>query len=182
MVLSVARAGTLLTSVVCMTIFVYNMVQPLGVSGDPYLEMVRDARPGTMPGWSVVVAPAAVAWHPFVQAEFGDANSMNLNHSKPAQPMANEPLIDLFDVDHHDLSSDCDQSGSGCSGFPLSSDLHSPAQPWLCEPIFNTTFDYLRLCPSRLVKLNWQSTRPRAATYATSAVSWAKMAFKSKPR
>ena len=61
MVLSVARAGTLLTSLVCMTIFVYNMVQPLGVSGDLYLKMVRDARPGMMPGWSVVVAPAAVA-------------------------------------------------------------------------------------------------------------------------
>ena len=49
MVLSVARAGTLLATVVCMTNILYNMVPPLGVSGDPYLEMVRDACPGMMP-------------------------------------------------------------------------------------------------------------------------------------
>ena len=48
MVLIVARAGTLLTSVVCMTIFVYNMVQPLGDSGDPYHWKVRDAHAGTL--------------------------------------------------------------------------------------------------------------------------------------
>ena len=49
MVLSVARAGTLLATVVRMTNILYNMVPPLGGSGDPYQWKVRDAHAGVMP-------------------------------------------------------------------------------------------------------------------------------------
>ena len=83
MVLSVARAGTLLTSVVCMTIFVYNMVQPLGDSGDPYHWKVRDAHAGVMPQPLLPQTQRAApeAWPPLMQAGAAARAPMDSNLS-----------------------------------------------------------------------------------------------------
>ena len=83
MVLSVARAGTLLTSLVCMTILLYNMVPPLGVSGDPYHWKVRDAHAGVMPQPLLPQTQRAApeAWPPLMQAGAAAGAPMESNLS-----------------------------------------------------------------------------------------------------
>ena len=83
MVLSVARAGTLLATLVCMTNILYNMVQPLGDSGDPYQWKVRDAHAGVMPQPLLPQSQRAApeAWPPLMQAGAAAGALMDSNLS-----------------------------------------------------------------------------------------------------